>query len=195
MQAKLPDVNAAIVRHRSSASKGFETGNAELAIVSIGAINALLPAVIDGKNYKVEIDSEKYYRLKAETREILCHKCDTQNSLIGIKTFWLELNWYDAILSSIPKEKVWVCKNCHKSNVWKIDDITITKDGEPYFYQCMPAPPLRQSGIRGRMTFLSEFQKWYSIAIGEIESQIGIYRSEYLSQQDVSEIQVDIEEK
>jgi hypothetical protein len=33
------------------------------------------------------------------------------------------------------------------------------------------------------MTYDNEFEQWFSIAMPEIESQIGIYRSEYAKQE------------
>lgn len=172
------------MKHRQKAIEGFEKGDAELAIISIESINALLPALEGGKTYKVEVDTEKYRELKSETREIKCKKCKTENPINSVKQYDLELDWLEQILAKNKTQKVWVCNKCHKSNIFNTDDITVTKNGEPYFYKVMPAPPQRQAGIRGRMTFNQEFQKWFSIAISEIESQIGIYRSEYLSQQD-----------
>ena len=182
MQSKLPDVNQAIVRHRSLALEGFKSNNAELAIVSIESINALLPSPTGEPTYKVTVDTEKYNELKRETREIQCKQCKTENMLNSTKKYDLELDWIEQILSKSKTRKMWVCNNCKKSNIYNPDDITVTKNGEPYFYKVMPSPPQRQSGIRGRMTFDMEFQKWFSIAMPEIESQIGIYRSEYMSQ-------------
>lgn len=184
MQAKLPDVNAAIVRHRSLALEGFKTGNPELAFISIGSINALLPTMEDGTTYKVKIDSEEYYKLKAETREICCGFCKQENQLKHVEQYDLELDWIEKILSSVQVQRMWVCNLCKKSNVFSTDDITVTKVGEPYYFKVMPSPPKMQQGLRGRMTFNAEFERWFDIAIGEIESQIGRYRSEYAKQEE-----------
>ena len=197
MQAKLPDVNSAIVRHRSLALEGFKSNDPELAIVSIESINALLPAPLDGsKSYKVEVDTEKYNLLKAETKEIHCNNCGTENLLKSIHQYDLELDWYEQILSTVQIQRMWICGSCKKQNVFNVDDITVTKNGEPYFYKVMPAPPKRHAGIKGRMTFDSQFQQWFSIAMPEIESQIGIYRSEYSAQQESDkEVPYDGEER
>lgn len=196
MQAKLPDLNAAIVRHRSLALEGFKSNDAELAIVSIESINALLPSPEGATSYKVEVDTEKYNSLRAETKEIHCHNCGTENLLKSIEQYDLDCDWFEQMLSTVPVSRMWLCGNCKKPNVFSLDDVTVTKNGEPYFYKVMPSAPKRQVGIRGRMTFDSEFQKWFSIAMPEIESQIGIYRTEYASQQESEkEIVYDGEEK
>lgn len=196
MQAKLPDVNAAIVRHRSLALEGFKSNDPELSIISIESINALLPALEGTKSYKVEVDTEKYNLLKAETKEIHCRECNTENLLKSIEQYDLQLDWFEQILSTVQIQRMWICGNCKKPNIFNLDDITVTKNGEPYFYKVMPTPPKRQAGIKGRMTFDNDFQKWFSIAMPEIESQIGIYRAEYMSQQeDQKEITFDGEEK
>jgi hypothetical protein len=50
------------------------------------------------------------------------------------------------------------------------------------------------NGIRGRMTFDKDFQTWFSIAFPEIESQIGIYRAEYASQNEENLQEISIED-
>ena len=185
MQAKLPDVNAAIVRHRSLAAEGYKTGNPELTIISIANINALLPSFNKedgGKNFKVMVDTEKYNLAKAKTVHIECNFCKEANLLNMVKHFELRMDWVEQILAKKKSKKMWLCLKCDKPNIFSTDDITIFEKGEPYFYKVMPAPPKRQGGIRGRMTFLRDFEIWYSIAMPEIESQIGIYRSEYMSE-------------
>lgn len=182
VQAKLPDVNAAIVRHRSLAAEGYKTGNPELTIISIANINALLPSLEGGKSYKVEVDTEKYNMLRAETKHIECHFCKEQNLLNSVTQFDMEMAWLEQILAKRRTKRMWICNKCEKANVFSTDDITVTRKGNPYFFKVMPSPPTRQSGIRGRNTFDRDFEKWYSIAMPEIESQIGIYRSEYASQ-------------
>lgn len=56
----------------------------------------------------------------------------------------------------------------------------------------VPHPPARMNGIRGRMTYDKDFQTWFSIAFPEIESQIGIYRAEYASQNEDSLQEIEI---
>ena len=192
MQAKLPDVNAAIVRHRTLALEGFKSNSAEQCIVSIESINALLPILEDGISYKVEVNTAKYDQLSKETYTIKCKQCNTENILGKVKQYDLELDWLEKILSEQNDERMWLCLECEKSNVFTTDDITVTKKGNPFFFKVMPSPPARQSGIRGRMTFDKDFQRWFSIAFPEIESQIGIYRSEYARQEDdLQEIQIE----
>lgn len=155
-----------------------------MTMIAIANINALLPSIEGGKSYKVEINTEKYNMLKAETVEIECHFCKEQNKLNEVKQFDLELDWLEKILAKSKTRRMWHCNKCKKSNIFSTDDITITKKGEPFFFGVMPEPPSRQAGIRSRMTFMQEFEKWYSIAMPEIESQIGLYRSEYAKQEE-----------
>jgi DNA-directed RNA polymerase subunit RPC12/RpoP len=192
MQAKLPDVNAAIVRHRTLALEGFKSNASEQCIVSLESINALLPILEDGTSYKVEVNTAKYKQLSQETREIKCHKCNTENLVKKVEQYDLTLDWLEQILSDQPAQRMWICTACGKSSRFNSDDITVTKKGNPYFFKVMPSPPARTNGIRGRMTFDKDFQEWFSIAMPEIESQIGIYRSEYAKQEDdLEEIQIE----
>lgn len=157
-----------------------------MTMIAIANINALLPSIEGGKSYKVEINTEKYNELKSETKNIQCTRCKAENLLNSIKQYNLELDWLEQILAKNKTKRMWVCNECKKSNIFNNDDITVIKKGEPYYFGIMPAPPQRQSGIRGRMTFYQEFEKWYSIAMPEIEAMIGLYRLEY-AKQDESE--------
>lgn len=188
MQAKLPDINAAIVRHRSQALEGFKNNEPEIAIVSLFAINALLPAT--PKNYKVNISTEKYNEEIAEIREIKCSKCGKNSFLNEVDEFEMELTDEEKLVTDRESQLYWVCTDmtCKYENEMSLDSIYITKKGEPYYFGVMPSPPSRQSGIKGRTTYLNEFQKWFSIAFDEIESQIGKYRADYAAQEDKEEV-------
>jgi hypothetical protein len=153
-----------------------------------------LPILEDGTSYKVEVNTEKYEQLSKETREIECAKCNTNNKLELVKQYDLELDWLEKILSESTITRMWVCDDCGKSNVFSSDDITVTKKGNPYFFKVMPSPPARTNGISGRMTYNKDFQTWFSIAFPEIESQIGIYRAEYASQNDDNLQEIEIKD-
>ena len=171
------------MRFRSQALEAFKTNNAELAIVSLEAINALMPP-----EFKVEVNTEKYNELRKETRMITCNLCKEENILNDVKQYDVELDWVEQILSSVTVQRMWICVKCEKPNIFNSNDITLIKNGEPFYYKVIPIPPVRQIGIRGRMTYDKEFRMWYSIASNEIESQIGVYRAEY-AKQDEEEVQ------
>lgn len=193
MQAKLPDVNAAIVRHRSLAAEGFNTKNPELAIISISNINALLPA-IEGKTYKVEVSTQKYWEARKETRTIQCRHCKAENPILDVEHYEIDLQGIEKILSKEKSRKMWNCGFCKKANYFSTDDITVTKKGEPYFFKVIPEPPVKQAGIKGRTTFERDFITWFSIAMPEIESQIGLYRMEYAAQEEGDMIEINSED-
>lgn len=185
VQAKLPDVNAALVKWRMSADDSYKNGDPERAIIAIANMNALLPSFPKqegGKSYKVEVSTERYNELRLEKRTIECKQCNEQNLLNYVKQYEVRVDWAEEILSNKKTKRMWVCIKCEKGNRFSLDDVTVESVGEPYYFKVMPAPPIRQGGIRGRMTFLRDFEKWYSIAMQEMESQIGIYRTEYAQQ-------------
>src|SRR3990172_10303663 len=70
MQAKLPDINAALVRHRSAALAALKENDHHGAIISFDSMIALLP-----EEYQIEINTEKYNQLVAEKRTIKCDFC------------------------------------------------------------------------------------------------------------------------
>ena len=185
MQAKLPDVNAALVRWRSQAIESAKNKDYAMAVTSIDAINALLPQgdEEDGSDsFKVEVNSQKYYNMKSDRQTINCKKCKIEFILSDLKQYDYELEWQEQILVGQKTERVWECLKCGILNKMNVNDIKIEKYQEPYFFKCMPSPPVQQRGIRGRNTFSMDFSVWFDIAIKEIESQIGRYRSEYMAQ-------------
>ena len=185
MQAKLPDVNAALVRWRSQAIESAKNKDYAMAVTSIDAINALLPAGTeeDGTDsFKVEVNSEKYYDMKSDREIINCQKCKVEFILSDLKQYDLDLEWQEQILVNQKTERVWECPKCETINKMNVNDIKIEKYQEPYFFRCMPSPPVQQTGARGRNTFGMDFSVWFDIAIKEMESQIGRYRAEYIAQ-------------
>lgn len=188
--AKLPDVNAALVRWRSQAIESAKNKDYNMAITSIGALNALLPGgeMEDGSDsFKVEVNTFKYYSMKADRQTINCKNCEEECILSDLKQYDLELGWQEQILVHKETQRVWVCSKCGKPNEMNINDIRIEKFQEPYFFRCMPSPPVQKRGIVGRNTYDSEFAVWYDIASREIESQIARYRAEYIAQNDDEE--------
>ena len=185
MQAKLPDVNAALVYWRSKAGKSVEGNNFDMAIISVNAINALLPGGTepDGSdNFKVEINSAKYHELTRDRKTIPCTGCNNECILSDVSQFDIELDWKEQIISGKKHKRVWNCTACGMTNDMIFENIKIEKYREPYFFRCMPSHPVRKRGVQSRNTFEQEFYIWFDIAMSELEAQIGRYRAEYIAQ-------------
>jgi hypothetical protein len=182
MQAKLPDVNAAIVRYRSQALESVKGNDYSLAIIALAGINADLP-----EDFKVEISTSKYNDIIKDRKSIEC-SCTANCILNEIHQYDCELDWKEQILSNQKYQRMWICTACGKSNVMDASKILIKKYQEPFYTKIMPAPPIRARGIRGRSTYESEFKTWFGIALEEIESQISRYRTEYAAQEDQTEL-------
>ena len=201
MQAKLPDVNAAIVRYRSQALESVKTNDYDLAIISLAGINADLP-----EDFKVEVNSDKYYSIIKDRKYLLCTACteidnDPKSEDYGKKKptkciyseviqFDLEVDWLEQILSGQKTKRVWNCTKCGKLNDMDSKNMMIKKYYEPFYTKVMPSPPIQKRGIQGRSSFQNEFRKWFSIANSEIESQISRYRTEYAAQQEQEEVNI-----
>ena len=201
MQAKLPDVNAAIVRYRSQALESAKTHDYDMAIISLSAINADLP-----EDFKVEINSDKYHSIVKDRKYLLCTVCTetdanpksedfgkkkpTECILSEVKQFDMEMDWKEQIITGKKQKRVWVCTKCERVNDMNVKNILIKKYQEPFYTKVMPRPPVQKRGIQGRNSFVNEFRKWFSIALSEIESQISRYRTEYAAQQDQEEVNI-----
>lgn len=178
MQAKLPDINAALVRHRSGAIAAFISNDHASAIIALDAMIALLP-----DDFKIEINTEKYNQLVAEKRTIKCDSCTATPLLKDINLQKLLLPSLDRFIVDNDFINVWECVACTATNEYKPENITITKFAEPSYFKVVPSPPSK-NGTKNRMIFDYEFKKWFNITLIEIENQIGIYRAAYQAQSD-----------
>ena len=177
MQAKLPDINAALVRHRSAALAALKENDHHGAIISFDSMIALLP-----EEYQIEINTEKYNQLVAEKRTIKCDFCTATPLLKDISLQKLLLPSLTKFIVDNDFINVWVCDSCTETNIYKSENITITKFEEPSYFEVVPSPPSKR-GTKNRMTYDYEFKKWFNIVMTEIEYQIGIYRADYQAQQ------------
>jgi len=199
MQAKLPDVNAAIVRYRSQALEAARNPDTyDMAIISLSALNADLP-----EDFKVEVNSQKYYSLIEDRRYILCSFCtevdkNENSSTFGkkiptecifadVEKYEIDLDWKEQILSGKQKESFWVCTKCGVANVLDTNSVKIKKYQMPFYTKIMPEPPSKKRGIQGRTSYENEFKIWFGIALQEMENQISKYRTEYEAQQETEE--------
>ncbi len=177
MQAKLPDLNAALVRHRSAALAALHEGDYHGAIISFDSMIALLP-----EDYKVETNTEKYNQLVAEKRTIKCSFCPATPLFKDIHLQKLLLTSITQFITDDDFINVWECIACGSTNEYNPESITITKYEEPSYFKVVPSPPTKR-GTKNRMIFDYEFKKWFDVVMTEIEYQIGHYRADYQSQQ------------
>lgn len=204
MQAKLPDINAAIVRYRSQALESVKTGDYDMAVSSINFINADLP-----EDYKVQVSTSLYNSIVEDRKIIACDYCTskefvlkdgkltptgkyipTECSLSEITQFDLELDWLEQILSGQKTKRVWNCTKCNKLNDMDVSKIKIKKYQAPFYLKIMPEAPRRKRGIQGRSSYDNDFKKWFDTAMSEIESQISKYRAEYAAQEAREEVKI-----
>lgn len=204
VQAKLPDVNAAIVRYRSQALESVKTRDYEMAVSSINFINADLP-----EEYKVQVSTDLYNSIVEDRKIIPCQFCTsketvlkdgkltltgksipTECSLTEIIQYDLEMDWLEQILSGKKSKRVWNCTKCGKLNDMDVSKIKIKKYQAPFYLKIMPEPPKRKRGIQGRASYDNDFKTWFDIAMSEIESQISKYRAEYAAQEAREEIKI-----
>lgn len=156
-----------------------------MAVTSVGSLNALLPAgnMDDGSDsFKVEVNTKKYNSMKEDRQTIDCLNCKTECILSELKQYDIEIGMVEQILTGSNYERIWICPKCEKPNTMNVNEIKIERYQEPFFFRCMPSPPIPKRGVQGRNTYDGEFATWFDIAVREMESQIGRYRAEYVAQ-------------
>jgi len=180
MQAKLPDINSAIVRHRGGAlvAMAQDPVNYSLAATELSAINSLLP-----EEYKVKIDSFIYYE-KIRAQDVLtCNNCEKEIEHHTLEFYDKQLERELSLLYQIDFIQVWQCPECQFENPKDGTKRTIRKFEAPYYTGYIPDPP-KMDSFGNRVAYLIQFQKWFDIALSELESKIGEYRTDYAKQQD-----------
>jgi len=183
MQAKLPDINAAIVRYRNNLLHAFDNNEANTVIVSWSAINALLP-----DDYKVEVNTEKFLKLVAENKIIICSKCEEKIPYQDVKFNDLLLSSVESLITQKKHKHVWNCPKCSFENIFNFKKIKIVKFQQPYYLEVVPEPPTRHLGIVDRSSFDTQFRRWFTLALDEIESKIGKYRADYIAQMEADDM-------
>lgn len=185
MQAKLPDVNAAIVTHRNQMLHAFNEGRYNTVITSWSAINSLLP-----EGYKVKIDDHLFQKLIQENKIIICPNKDcTSNAEGGKRIKFDDADFHQVLLNPVRNlilqkkyESIWICPSCKTENIFSPKQIRIQKYEEPYYLEVIPSPPKRHFGISDRPMYDTQFRNWYITALNELESKIGKYRADYIAQ-------------
>lgn len=152
--------------------------NYSLASTELGAINALLP-----EDYKVKEDSEEYYNVIKSQDVLVCDVCEKETeynkAVFYYKTAELKLQ----LLFSVEKIQVWECTHCKTVNPKEGSKRIIREKQNPFYTGCMPQVP-KVAHFGNRLQYKHQFEKWFDIAINELECQIGKYRTDYAAQQD-----------
>ncbi len=187
MQAKLPDINAAIVVYRNSMINAYDRGDFTKAVISLDAINALLP-----EDYKLEVNTEKYNELVKGQVIIICDKCKEEFQRGDIRTYekWFEDTYF--FFHNIEKKMEhsyflntithWCCTKCKHERPLLGSNIIDKKLQVPYYIGVVPLPPKWEWHRRREIE--REREIWFDIVVQEIEQKIGLYRTEYASQQE-----------
>ena len=184
-QAKLPDVNSAIVKHRSYALICMESKNYSGATGSLSSINALMPA-----DYKVEINSQKFKDLLRTKTFFVCTECHKEVIRSKLKILKLLNPIVVGTITNNQYQNVWICTECHKENKLLKTRIINETIAKPYYLKVVPEEPRFRDNLQTREAYHEHYKVWFYNFLEEIEYQVGLYRAEYLSQQDMFEVEV-----
>ena len=178
MQAKLPDINAALVTHRKSALNAYDIGDYSKAAIAFQSIIALLP-----EDYKVEINSDKYKKLLQQKKVMICDDCKEVFERNTIRPYEMLLSNIDSMLLLKRKAYVWDCPKCGTTRPLEGTQLQTRMFQAPYYFKVVPEAPVKL-GLEDRVGYKVRCQKWFDTVFKEIENQIGLYRADYAAQQD-----------
>lgn len=179
MQARLPDINTAIIRYRNHAIYSFTARDNLGCIIALKALNALMP-----EDYKIELDTKKYEQIVAEKKFLVCCKCSKEIQYDQKLIFPVILTHMDSVVMGSRSAEMWVCPECQADNYLKYTRIKNVSLQEPFYTGVVRQAPKKAFGIIGRTTYQPEFDKWFEDTLEEIEAKIGKYRTDYAAQQD-----------
>lgn len=185
MQAKLPDVNAALVKHRDKLSHHLEHRNWRLVEMHFNSANALFP-----EEYGIQVNTESYNDKIQSHKEILCEHCNRWQEYSEIKPYEITLNPYDRLVLQVQKARVWDCLHCKKVLLLSNSKKKLSKPMEPFYTQVIPEPP-RKHGLYDRVGYNARMYNWADIAYKELEHQVSKYRTEYAKQNDSEAIPIE----
>ena len=184
MQAKLPDINAALAKARMDAIIAYDTKNYNKCVASLECMVALLPT-----EYQVQMTNEAYAEAVKNNEVWKCRHCGVETPRVDIKDTTVvvpaELR---ALVPSARFARAWVCPSAACGEL-SITAGTIRIQNEMrglYFLKCVPEPP-RRTPLMSNMEYRRKFTMWFRITRREIEFQIGKYRADYVSVYDEGE--------
>ena len=193
MQAKLPDINGAIVTYRKAILNALDNGDFQKAAIVFDDLISLMP-----EEYRVEINTIKYNKLKESKYNIVCTECkmDVQTLIDGqtkiekqlsefprkdIRPFEILLPDMESLIIGEKTIMVWVCPNCGKIKPLKDSPTKLIKYHDQSYFKVIPEPPVRR-GMHDRLGSMQRNLEWYNTCSREIEHQVGLYRAEYAQQ-------------
>ena len=152
--------------------------NYSLASTELGAINSLLP-----EDYKVKEDSEEYYRIIKSQDVLVCDNCEKESEYSEVIFYYKAVELKLQLLYSIEKIEVWECPVCKETIPKEGSKRILREKQKPFYTGCMPQVP-KVAHFGNRLQYRHQFEKWFDIALNELESKIGLYRTDYAKQQD-----------
>jgi len=162
-------------------------------------MNALL-----SDDYRITVDSAAVKEMLKSSTLYKCNHCTTDKTEIinkGEESEYTETTetpteinqtkikivefLYDQMTAMLKGEKyhkVWQCPNCSKINELSDTDIIKLVKGKPYYKRVIGDMPIGRYKLTNRRSWPRDFGKWYWDYFQELEHALGLYRTEYISQ-------------
>ena len=179
MQAKLPDINAAWVKERTYFFTCRDMHNWSGMILALYAMNALLP-----DEYRIMVNTRKYNNLTEAKIGYICNNCkgEIEESMVKVQKAIAPL--LVSYISSSETKTYWSCHKCNAENLLSQTKLIKETLEKPYYLKVISEPPERKRGIQDRKSYQAEMTKWSGIFFQELEHQLGLYRAEYINEEE-----------
>lgn len=176
-QAKLPDINAAIVTHRGVMLSAYSKRDYVKVITSFRAIISLMP-----EEYRLNINSARYHDEVKSKTFIACAFCDQKEIPFTQISIFDKLNDYlQELITNEKYSKHWVCPHCKLSNNLVSSSTLLELPEDPIYFKIIPEPPIYINTF-SRLRYDNMFDRWFEISLPELEHQIALFRTQYVSE-------------
>lgn len=149
------------------------------------------------EDYRVTINTEDYKKHLEDRTVYQCSFCTTYNQKAKqsmptetpfnkITILEVPLPLIDKILSKTNTTHIWVCPKCHNENHLEKTQIITEETAQPFYRKVVPSCPVKLAGISYSLDFDNAFQEWFYNFAEELEHQLGLYRIEYVSQNEMN---------
>jgi hypothetical protein len=152
------------------------------AILGLGDMNAMLP-----DDYRITINTKNYDNLTNMKIGYICKYCQKETPQSLVKTKEIIAPLIVSCITSQQMEICWFCSECHKRNLLSQTKLIEEKLAKPCYLKVVPDPPEKKIGFQDRSRYPTAMSRWVGNFLEELEHQLGLYRAEYINEEDQDE--------
>ncbi len=195
----LPDISSTFNFFRAYAVNALAREDYTEAAAGLYSINSSLDEKyiinINDAEFKEQMAESKFYNCNFCTMEIekVVNKGEedecTKKESIQIRISSSKIQIFDweppgflSVMTGHEKIKAWRCSGCQEINPLVSTNIIHVKNTKPFFRSVIANPPRQGIGITTRLTFRSDFKRWFFDFLDQLNHTLKNYRIDFAAQ-------------